>query len=169
MSAADIEHDPAATPLRGEALLRRTDGRSWSVQLEPVVRDTIDIPADGDLGLDVLDDLIRFGLTELARYPLPAVAIAIGPGDGVELEPVAFISLLVGAPCRAALPADGARRRRVSPANSHYRRCLEGAARLCTVWLFAALSLIVGCDSDGQAEAAARLDRGGSGRAARGS
>jgi hypothetical protein len=93
--ADDVYRRGPVTALRGEALLRRADGSSWAIALEPVVRDTVDIPAEANLGLGVLDDLIGFGLAELARHPLPAFAIAIGPDDELDLEPIAFVSLLV--------------------------------------------------------------------------
>lgn len=83
------------TALRGERILRRSDGRSWTHTLEPIVRDTVGLPTDVPLGLDELEWLIEIALAELARHPLPKTAIDLGPEERAELEPIAFASFIV--------------------------------------------------------------------------
>jgi hypothetical protein len=83
------------TELRGERLLRRSDASSWANALEPIVRDTIDLPAGVHLGLDELGWLVEVALAELARHPLPQTAIHLGPEERDALEPIAFASFVV--------------------------------------------------------------------------
>jgi hypothetical protein len=82
-------------PLPGSDILRRSDGRSWAEVLEPVLRDTADLPAGANLRLTELDWLVRKALEELVRQPFPRVFIHLRPTELASLDAESFGSFLV--------------------------------------------------------------------------
>ena len=64
--------------------------------LEPIIRDTVGLGRGASLGLGELDWLVRCGLTELGRHALPEFIIALAPDDFQRLDPVSFVSFIVG-------------------------------------------------------------------------
>lgn len=95
MSSHSSDDGPTTVALRGARLLRRTDGRRWSVVLEPLLRDIADpVPRD-DLLLDELDWIISRALAEFERFPFPEAIIHLGPEQQSQVDPVAFASVVV--------------------------------------------------------------------------